>query len=323
MAAQQGVRLQSYLNAKPYTAGGFPEPISSSGARTRLYDGDQVDAYLAGEPVPPLPSEDDDRDLLDRRECAAELGVSPRTWDTYKKAPLLVENVVTVGGKDGVEHWPRSIVRQYNDDRPGRPVSAGRPKWSGDQVPREQLLPRTAPLLDADPAISSAAVIEALGVHRDTAQDALTHLRADRMADLMHTDPSLTPDQAAGALGYPAAQVRRATVRVQAVLRGRHVAPYLADVAQALHREGWTTTAAAPLIQHPADEAVVAVLVLDGPHPPAPALVWDERYGWRTAPSRRHPLTRGAAAPPPGDGIRYLATGTAPPPSDVIAALAT
>ncbi|WP_405632391.1 DUF6292 family protein [Streptomyces sp. NBC_01174] len=137
----------------------------------------------------------------------------------------------------------------------------------------------------------------------------------------MHTDPSLTPDQAAAALGYPAAQVRRATIRAQAVLRARHAAPYLADVAQALHREGWTTTAA-PAVHHPADDRVVAVLVLDGPNPPTPALVWDERHGWRTATSRRHPLTKGATPPPSGDGIRYLAEGITPPAEAVTAALA-
>ncbi|SCE63280.1 DUF6292 family protein, partial [Streptomyces sp. OspMP-M43] len=101
----------------------------------------------------------------------------------------------------------------------------------------------------------------------------------------------------------------------------RHAAPYLADVAHALHRAGWTTTPAAPAVQHPADDHVVAVLLLDADHAPAPALVWDERHGWRTATSRRHPLTRGAVLPPQGDGIRHLATGTTPPPDALTAAL--
>ncbi|MGW0785057.1 hypothetical protein [Streptomyces sp. NPDC002913] len=96
----------------------------------------------------------------------------------------------------------------------------------------------------------------------------------------------------------------------------------LADVAHALHQAGWTTTATAPDVQHPADDLVVAVLVLDGTNPPAPALVWDERHGWRTATSRRHPLTKGATLPPPGDGIRCLAEGTTPSPEALTAALA-
>lgn len=319
VATQQGVRLQSLLNARRHLREGFPKPISSTGARTRLYDGEQIDAYLAGRPIPPLPTENDDQDLLDRRECAAALGISPRTWDKYKtNYPLLSEHLVEVAG---VEHWPRSLLHQHQEGRTGTAPAGGRPTRAGDQIPRDQLLVRTAPLLDADPTISAATVVQKLGVHRDTAQDALTRLRADRMAALLDTDPSLTPDQTAAALGYPPGQVRRATIRAQAILRAHHIAPYLADVGQAVHRAGWTTTAAVPDVQHPADDVVAAVLVLDAPQAPAPALVWDERHGWRTATSRRHPLARGAAAPPEGDGIRYLATGTTPPPTALIAAL--
>ncbi|MER5726641.1 DUF6292 family protein [Streptomyces sp. NPDC002418] len=76
-----------------------------------------------------------------------------------------------------------------------------------------------------------------------------------------------------------------------------------------------------PEVQCPADDLVVAVLVLNGTNAPAPALVWDERHGWRTATSRRHPLTKGAVPPPTGDGIRYLARGTTPPPDALTTAL--
>ncbi|MEU4181492.1 hypothetical protein [Streptomyces sp. NPDC026589] len=318
LAAQQGLRTERYLKLKPYEARGFPPPVSSPKARTRLYDGEQVDAYLLGKPVPPLPDQDGDDDLLDRQECAAAIGVTPRTWDGYKRHPLLTEHVTDVGG---VEHWPRRIVRQYQTSRPGKPTVTGRPEGTGDQVPRDQLPALTAELLDADPTISAAGVTEALGIHRDTAQEALTRLRADRMADLMHTDPSLTPDQAAVALGYPAGQVRRATARAGTVLRARRAAPYLAGVAAALHRAGWTTTEAVPDVQFPGDDRVVAAVVLDGDQAPAPALVWDERYGWRTAASRRHPLTKGAVLPPEGDGIAYVAGGITPPPGALITAL--
>ncbi|GGZ29433.1 DUF6292 family protein [Streptomyces nitrosporeus] len=322
LAAQQGVQLQSYLNAGHHKKAGHPAPISSKGARTLLYDADQVGAYLTGRPVPPLRSEDDDQDhddddLLDRREAAAVLGVAPRSWDIYKRHPLLTEHVTDAGG---VEHWPRGIVHRYRDTRPGRSTATGRPTGSGDQVPRDELLPRTAPLLTADPAITAAAVVDALAVSRNTAQHALTRLRADRIADLVMERPELSPADAAVALGYPAALVRRATVRAAAVLRARRAGAYLDDVAAAVHHAGWTTEAA-PDVQHPADDLVVAVLVLDAAHAPAPALVWDERHGWRTATSRRHPLARGAALPPQGDGVRYLATGTTPPPAALIAAL--
>ncbi|MBZ9638324.1 hypothetical protein K8369_02610, partial [Streptomyces sp. PSKA30] len=89
LAERKKVKLQSYLNAKAYAAEGFPAPISSSGSRTLLFDGEQVDAYEAGEPIPELSDTDDEEDLLDRREAAAVVGISPRTWDTYKGDPHL------------------------------------------------------------------------------------------------------------------------------------------------------------------------------------------------------------------------------------------
>lgn len=321
LAAQHGVGIDRYTRLKPYEAEGFPAPVSSKESRTRLYDGEQVDAYLLGKRVPPLPAEEDDADLLDRRECAALIGVSPRSWDIYKNDPALTEAKVEAGG---IEHWPRHAVRAFQAGRPGRDAAAtrgGRPTRTGDQVPRDQVPARTAELLDADPTISAATVTTRLGVHRDTAQQALTRLRADRIADHIEAHPALTPAQAAAHLGYPAGQVRRATARAEVVLRARHVGPYLDEVAAALHRAGWTTTEAAPEVQLPDDDRVVAALVLDGDQAPAPALVWDERYGWRTATSRRHPITKGAVLPSEGGGVRYLAGGVTPPPGDVVTAL--
>ncbi|WP_127469709.1 DUF6292 family protein [Streptomyces sp. B27] len=323
LAAQRGVGIDRYTRLKPYEAEGFPAPVSSPESRTRLYDGEQVDAYLLGKPVPPLPGPEveDDGDLLDRRECAALIGVSPRSWDVYKNDPALTEARIEAGG---VDHWPRHAVKAFQAARPGRDAAAtrgGRPTRTGDQVPRDQVPALTAELLDADPTISAATVTERLGVHRDTAQQALTRLRADRIADHTETHPTLTPAEAAAQLGYPAGQIRRATARAETVLRARRIAPYLDDVAAALHRAGWTTTEAALDVQFPGDDRVVAALVLDGDQAPVPALVWDERYGWRTATSRRHPITKGAVPPSEGGGVRYLTGGITPPPGDVVAAL--
>ncbi|MEU6688426.1 hypothetical protein [Streptomyces sp. NPDC046832] len=61
--------------------------------------------------------------------------------------------------------------------------------------------------------------------------------------------------------------------------------------------------------------------MLDSPTASAAALVWSERHGWRTSTSRRHPLGRGAAWPPPGPKVRHLATGTTPDPADLVKAL--
>ncbi|MGW6290799.1 hypothetical protein [Streptomyces sp. NPDC055107] len=116
LAGQQGLGIDRYSRLKAYEAPGFPAPVSSQGSRTRLYDGEQVDAYLLGKPVPPLPDGEDDADLLDRRECAALIGVAPRSWDVYKSDPALTGARVEVGG---VEHWPRGAVRAFQDSRRG------------------------------------------------------------------------------------------------------------------------------------------------------------------------------------------------------------
>ncbi|MEU9998086.1 hypothetical protein [Streptomyces sp. NPDC050848] len=309
LARRCGVKLATYQTVKPYAEPGFPAPVSSPGSRTLLFDGDQVDAYLDGAPIPVLPQAGGDDDLLDRRECAELLGVSPRSWDSYKGHELVAPHLVVVGG---VEHWPRHAVAAFQVGR-SKKSAGGRPKRVGDQVPREQLRDRTAPFLDADPT-TAAGVTAELGGHRDTAQAALTQLRAERIADVLDANPSLTPTAAAEQLGYPAALVRRAPPagrsrparpRLRAVPRRRRPGPRGGPLG---HR-GY-----APAIQHLPGDVCAAAVVRDGPHTPAPALVWDERYGWRTSPSRRHPLGKDTADRPAGEGIRYLAEGVTPRP---------
>ncbi|MEV5249847.1 DUF6292 family protein [Streptomyces werraensis] len=317
IAAQQGIAVQTLLNSGQHQAEEFPPPLGAG--RTRLYDGEQVDAYLAGRPVPALPDADDDQDLLDRQEAAALRGEPLSVWDRRRKDPAVHEHLVLVGG---VEHWPRRVVRDYTPAPRRRTGNGGggRPTGTGDQVPRDQLPGRVAQLLDEDPVLTAARVADRLGVHPNTAAAALVQCRAERIADVME-QRGVTAAEAAAALGYPAGQTRRATVRAQAVLRGRQALPYLAAVAQALHARGWRTTDTPPAVQHPEDDVCLAALVLDAPDAPAPALVWSERHGWRTATSRRHLLGRGAAWPPPGDGVRHLATGTTPAPADLVQAL--
>ncbi|WP_258177362.1 DUF6292 family protein [Streptomyces solincola] len=323
LAKQQGVALQTYRNSRRHLAEGFPAPVTSG--RVPLYDAEQVDAYLAGRPVPAVPAVEDDQDLLDRDEAAALRGISPRSWDKYRSDPQLASVAVRVGG---VEHWPRRAVREFAPSRRsgaagGQCAAGGRRRGAGDQVPREELPALVAELLEEDAAISAAAVVQALGVHRDAAQYALLRVRAERMADVMEADPELTPQQAAQRLGYPAGQVRRAAVRAQTVLRGRRAADYLAAVLQALAAEGWTTQREMEL-HYPADDVVVASVVLDGPGAPdgVPGLVWDERAGWRAAASRRHPLGAAAAQQPtPGAAGSFLAGDLTPDAAELIRAV--
>ncbi|MEW2426177.1 hypothetical protein AB0911_37415 [Streptomyces nigra] len=67
---------------------------------------------------------------------------------------------------------------------------------------------------------AAAAAVNRLGVHRNTAQAALTQCRAQRMADVME-QRALSAAQAAAAFDYPASQTRRASVRAEAISRLR------------------------------------------------------------------------------------------------------
>ncbi|MGW0121763.1 hypothetical protein [Streptomyces sp. NPDC003327] len=206
LAADMGMAKGTFANKKPHTQPGFPAPISSAGARTLLWDGGQTAAYLAGEPLPDLPPANDPAMLLDRNEAAAELGVTPRTWDSYATDPAIAPYKTDV---HSVEHWPRAAVHAFRDSRPGKSAASGRPKGSTNAVPRGEVPIRVAALLDATPAITITAVREALGIAPATAQRVLAQLRAERINALRHIRPQLTFDQAAEQLGYPPA-VRRA-----------------------------------------------------------------------------------------------------------------
>jgi hypothetical protein len=151
-----------------------------------------------GREVPALPVGERDDDLLDRHEAAAECGIGAATWNSYKNTPRVAEHLVA-----GVEHWPRRVVRAYRDERPGRGSAraGGRPKGSGDRVPRQQLHQHIVRLLDADPAVTAATVVDELGVAMTTAMAALAALRGRRIVDLLEKQPQLSPVQAAERLG--------------------------------------------------------------------------------------------------------------------------
>ncbi|MEV5904942.1 hypothetical protein [Streptomyces sp. NPDC052127] len=217
LAALEGRSLGTYRNRRLHQREGHPAPVSSEGGRVLLYDVDQVDAWRAGQPVPPLPDADDGADLLDAREAADLAGVSVKSWETYKAAPVLAADVVLVRGQlaagpaaAGVEHWPRAVVEAWQATRPGRGQGGGRPGGAGDRVPRGQIAPRTAALLAAQPDITAAAVSERLGIHQGTAQRMLAALRAQAVAALLEEVPAASADDVAARLGYGIATARGA-----------------------------------------------------------------------------------------------------------------
>ncbi|GAA3372267.1 hypothetical protein GCM10017744_103110 [Streptomyces antimycoticus] len=317
LAARLGMPLGTFRNKKPHTQEGHPAPISSPDSRALLWDSEQTDAFYAGEPVPALTDADDDEDLLDRHEAAAEVGVEPGSWNGYKSAPQLAEHVVMVGG---TEHWPRGVVRQFKEGRPGRGAGGGRRTGSGDMVPRDQLLPRIAELLDDNPAITVTEAADELGVAKfPTAQAGLAQVRGRRIADLIEADPDLTPLQAAERLGYPRVTHRGAAVVAEAELRARRARPYVQQVADTLAQADVAQQAEVEMRQLAGGYLASAIIL--GSDQRVPALVWDERYGWRTATNRRHPIGKDTGAAPEGEGIRYLGSSAQPKPAELLEAL--
>ncbi|MFJ4777951.1 DUF6292 family protein [Streptomyces sp. NPDC088762] len=321
LAGALGKKLVTVRNQKPYAAEGHPAPISSPTARNQLWDAEQTKAYYAGEPIPELPQADDDEDLLDRHEAAELLGITPVTWNGYKSDPDLAAGMVRVPeGPKGTEHWPRRLVLAYKNSRPGRGAGGGRRQGSGDMIPRDEILPRIAELLDANPAVTVEAVSDTLGITKfPTAQSGLAALRGRRMADLVEKQPGLDLKDAAIRLGYPPITHRGAIVVAERELGARSAKPYLQRTADFLAAAGVAQWAQVEMRQ-PDGEHLAAAVPLETDQPAA-ALVWDSRYGWRTATSRRHPIGKATEAAPEGEGIRYLGSGLQPEPEELLAAL--
>ncbi|WP_405656949.1 hypothetical protein [Streptomyces sp. RK9] len=139
LAAAAGKSAKSFRNQRLHKVPGHPEPISSARARVLLWDGEQVDAFHAGRPVPALPEEDSRDDLLDRNEAAELADVEPRTWDRYANLPGMRPRPDLVAVAE-VDHWRRGEVLDWLDDRPGPGSSPGRPVGS-----REAASPHARP----------------------------------------------------------------------------------------------------------------------------------------------------------------------------------
>lgn len=321
LAGALGKKLTTLRNQKPYAAEGHPAPISSPDARNQLWDAEQTAAYYVGEPIPELPQVDDDEDLLDRHEAAELLGIAPVTWNTYKSDPDLTAGVVLVPeGPKGTEHWPRRLVLAYKNSRPGRGAGGGRREGSGDMIPRDEILPRIAELLAADPAVTVETVSDTLGITKfPTAHSGLATLRGRRIADLVEMQPGLDLKDAALQLGYPAITHRAAVAFAERELHARGAQPYVQHTADVLAAAGIAQQTQVEMRQ--LDGGAVAAAVLLDTDQPAAAAVWDSRYGWRTSTSRRHPIGKDTDTAPEGEGIRYLGTGLKPDPEELLAAL--
>ncbi|MFE7759350.1 hypothetical protein [Streptomyces sp. NPDC057429] len=167
----------------------LPAPISRPGAKTSIWDSEQIEAHLAGLPIPELPTAESPDDLLDREEARLQLGdiVEPETWRGYvnrKHAPE-ADKVVC-----GVPHWKRSTIRNWDANRPGAGAGGGRPKGVKDSRPRDRAAdPRLsradarkervrAMLKDASGELTPAQVAEAESMSERQAYRLIKDLRA-------------------------------------------------------------------------------------------------------------------------------------------------
>ncbi|MET9734585.1 hypothetical protein ABZZ79_29290 [Streptomyces sp. NPDC006458] len=209
LAAAAGKSLKTFGNQKLHKVPGHPEPINSPKARVLLWDREQIDAFRSGAPVPELPAEDSDDDLLDRNEAADLAGVEPRTWDRYANLPGMRPRPEAVEVA-GVEHWRRGDILEWLATRPGPGSSPGRPVGRRDTFPQADLLPQTMQLLEQEPAITAAAIAGQLGINANTAQRALNRARTTAVRRLLEEQPGLTAEDVHDQLGYPLWAAQRA-----------------------------------------------------------------------------------------------------------------
>ncbi|WP_070018756.1 hypothetical protein [Streptomyces nanshensis] len=319
IAKAQGYKsTKAFRNTGRHRAPQHPAPISgpleTRGRAKTLYDGEQTDAYYRGDPVPELTGAEDPDDLLNREEAAAEAGVPVDTWSRYDDLPGLRPLPKPVKVK-GVTFYRRGDIRAWREDK--EIYRGGRPTGTANLVPVEEIAPRTAALLADNPVIRAEEVADEIGLGIDAAQRALAAARADGIEQLLERRPGLSEQQIADELGYPLLPVRRALPAVAARSRARALEPYLTHVIHGLDEAGIST--AAHRVKVRPKNVVAAALKLSAAAP-APYLLWDERYGWRTSPARPN-LDRGERIPPQGSGIRYLDKAGRQPSGQALAEL--
>ncbi|MFD7017575.1 hypothetical protein [Streptomyces sp. NPDC059928] len=92
-------------------------------------------------------------------------------------------------------NWPRIIVQASKETRDAPKTGPGAARAAAVTWSRDELPPRIAEILDADPAVTIEQVTHALDIAYTTAKRNLAQLRGKRIADRPQTEPELTPHQ--------------------------------------------------------------------------------------------------------------------------------
>lgn len=133
-AAMMGIARGTLRNTqawKPLTAA-----LLTRG-RTRLYDHRRLSQLLAGDTPEPLPTAENDADLLDAEEARQQIPTDQRpaasTWRSYLSDGTGPPPDTTIAG---VPFWHRITVPAWLANRPGRGTGGGRPTGTRDTHPR-------------------------------------------------------------------------------------------------------------------------------------------------------------------------------------------
>ncbi|MFI5673005.1 DNA-binding protein [Streptomyces sp. NPDC051704] len=179
IAARAGVSLSTWRRQHhaAFTAAVQPLPGST---RPLLYDAAQVDAHLAGTPIPPLPQEPHGQDLLTDAEAGAVAGLTAST----------IRADATAGRLDpGTElHGRRWWTRAAAEARAARPTQyKGRTPGAKDRTPRhtapDTRVSEVAAALDAaetgqGPAVTANTLATHYGISTRTAERLIVKARA-------------------------------------------------------------------------------------------------------------------------------------------------
>jgi hypothetical protein len=187
IAALRGQAFDTAARRKPWDQPSHPAPVNTAqpgpGGRKRLWDREQVAEHVAGRPIPVIPADDDEHDLLDATEVAALRKTTVAAFNALVRDGRLA-------GPDakpcGVPHWYRVTAKSM---QPGPGVGVSRRPEDGPptRAARQDIQQRLLDALDQverrpDGSVNVLALSRAAGVSRLTARRFLDKL-AEQKAD--------------------------------------------------------------------------------------------------------------------------------------------
>lgn len=180
VAERAGVSLATWRRRHHSAFAAAVRPLPGS-ERPVIYDAAQVEAHLAGEPLPPLPTGPHADDLLTDAEAADVAGVSASTIRADASTGRMDPGVELHGRR----WWTRAAAEARSERQP---QYKGRTPGSRDKAPRARPDHRVAEVaseLEAAAAgrrvpVTTAEVAERYGVSERTAERITARARAAR-----------------------------------------------------------------------------------------------------------------------------------------------